>query len=451
MSLDLQDVSAEVLNAEGKRLFKNNNTEEAIQAFEKASHLFPQHPESYNNLGVIACEKRDLSLAIKLFEKALSVNPFYADAVFNRLGLVQTVREYSTLQPLFEKYLDKHPTDWKLRQQLIPWEEAYFESLLATSTRSDLNYQQKPYAVTAIVSTYSSEAFMRQCLMDLEAQTISKELEIIVVDANSPESEARIVKDFQAQYTNIRYLKTKDRIKIYTAWNVAMYLASGQKIAPFSTNDRLKPNAYFQLAQALDSHPQVDMVYGDTLLTSQPHQEFDSYTPSKASNGAYHWENPAFPRILYECQVGPHPMWRKSLHHSIGYFDERYKAISDQDYFIRTAYFSKILHIPVVTGMQWISESSISSAPFSAKEIFDIHMKYQAYYLKTSGQQLPPRAHQVNYYMFKRTFIELAKYRSAQEAVSWYEQYGALYSRAADAQSVKQAYEHLKVAVQNQT
>ena len=55
------------------------------------------------------------------------------------------------------------------------------------------------YFVSAIVSTYNSERFIRGCLEDLEAQTIADRIEIIVVDSGSEQNEEAIVKRISAE------------------------------------------------------------------------------------------------------------------------------------------------------------------------------------------------------------------------------------------------------------
>ena len=85
------------------------------------------------------------------------------------------------------------------------------------------NHIEQDYLVSAIISTYKSESFIRGRLEDLESQTITDQLEIIVVDSNSPENEKAIVQEFQQKHSNIKYIRTKERETIYTAWNRGWY------------------------------------------------------------------------------------------------------------------------------------------------------------------------------------------------------------------------------------
>lgn len=214
--------------------------------------------------------------------------------------------------------------------------------------------------ISVIVSSYCAEAFMRECLDDLANQTMVARMEVIVVDAASPERERDIVFEFQQGHPGhpqITYVRTPSRIGVYAAWNLALRLARGRYVTPFSTNDRLSPDAYERLADALDGHRDVALVYGDTYLTDRPHESFDRHHRT----GTWQWPEYSYSQLRRGCCVGPHPMWRRAVHDTVGYFDESYVALGDQDFWIRLGAQHRLLHIPVVTGLYWRSPEGLSN------------------------------------------------------------------------------------------
>lgn len=234
--------------------------------------------------------------------------------------------------------------------------------------------KRRHYALSVIVSTYNSDEFIRECLEDLENQTIADDMEIIVVDAASPQNERAIVAEFQNRYDNITYVRTNERIGVYAAWNMAIRIARGKYITPFSANDRLRKEAYEILKRSLDENPEVMLVYGDTYLTRIPHETFDRHTRA----GIFQWPDYSFDDLLKTCLVGPHPMWRRSVHEEIGYFDEKYIAIGDQEFWLRMGERFRLLHIPEFTGLYWYSEDGLSNKrEIADPEIAEIHSLYQ--------------------------------------------------------------------------
>ncbi|MBU1191898.1 MAG: sulfotransferase [Gammaproteobacteria bacterium] len=250
--------------------------------------------------------------------------------------------------------------------------------------------------VSAIVSTYKSAEFIGECLADLTGQTIADRLEIIVIDAASPENEHSIVAEYQQRFPQIpiRYQRTESRIGVYAAWNMAARMAQGDYLISCSTNDRLRKDACEILARTLDEQPDVALVYGNSLMTQKPHQRFDNAELCSL----YLWPEFRYEDLIDRCMVGPHPMWRRSVHVDSGYFNEAYVALGDQDFWLRLGDTVKLKNIPDFTGLYYVSEDSLTGNRDIAQHETDlVHQHYRCRYnyakwLKMSGTRRPSYA-----------------------------------------------------------
>lgn len=232
-----------------------------------------------------------------------------------------------------------------------------------------------PYRVSALVSTYNAEAFIQGCLDDLVSQTLFArgELEIIVVDACSEEQEQAVVEAFQEQYGHIVYVRPARREPLYASWNRAIRLAQGRYVTNANTDDRHRPDALERLADHLDEHPEVALAYADSLITTEPHETF----MDTSARFRFAWPAYSYEELERRCFVGPHPMWRRSLHDRYGYFREDLVSAADYEFWLRIGKTESFARYPDVLGLYYHNTEGLQYGdPVSVRETQQILDEY---------------------------------------------------------------------------
>jgi glycosyltransferase involved in cell wall biosynthesis len=215
--------------------------------------------------------------------------------------------------------------------------------------------EESKYLVSAIVSVYNCERFIKGCLDDLLNQTIADKVEIIIINSGSQQNEESIIKEYQMKYPNISYIKT-DRETLYQAWNRGIKLAKGKYITNANADDRHRTDAFEIMTRALDIDSTLDIVYADDFVTERENETFNhnNFT-SKTNQGEFSIE-----RLMYHCFLGPHPMWRKTIHDRYGYFDESLQVIGDYEFWLRIAEGCKFKYIKDHLGLYLMSPKSVA-------------------------------------------------------------------------------------------
>ena len=345
----------------GVLYYNSGKKEKVMECYRKALEIEPDNTTYMKNLADFLCiEKGQIEEAMQLYISVLAKQPDDTEALLALGRICEGLGKLKDAKDFYEKVISTAPNHAFAKDRvlkLISHEQKTNGRLNqnATTAREAVS-QPENYLISAIVSTYNSERFIRGCLEDLESQTIADQLEIIVVDSCSTQNEEAIIKEFQKKYKNIKYIKTDTRETVYAAWNRAIKAATGKYITNANTDDRHRKDAFEVMANTLEKNPDISLAYADVIITEKENQTFETCTPV----GVYRWLDWNREDLLNKgCFMGPQPMWRKTIHDEYGYFDESLVTSGDYEFWLRISQTHTFLHIPEFLGLYLKSPASI--------------------------------------------------------------------------------------------
>jgi len=102
-----------------------------------------------------------------------------------------------------------------------------------------------PYKLSVVVLVYNTEQYIRECMDSLVNQTL-KEIEIIVVNDESPDNSALIVEEYLEKYDNITLINQKNSGGA-VAGNNGVMQAKGEYVTIMDSDDVVPLDAYEKL------------------------------------------------------------------------------------------------------------------------------------------------------------------------------------------------------------
>ncbi len=187
--------------------------------------------------------------------------------------------------------------------------------------------------ITAIASLYRGGKYIEQFMDNITSQTRFRDYaELVIVDADSPENEAAVIARYLRDFPQIVYKRMNYRIGIYDAWNVGAQLARGKYLTNTNLDDIRRNDSLELQAATLENLPFVDVVYQDFFYTFDPKLSFE-----EIAKFGFKSNLPVVTTMNMMDFNSPHnaPMWRKSLHTELGYFDTTFKSAGDYDFWMR--------------------------------------------------------------------------------------------------------------------
>jgi glycosyltransferase involved in cell wall biosynthesis len=198
--------------------------------------------------------------------------------------------------------------------------------------------------VTVLVSLYRCATYV-QAFLELAVKLQGKEIIEFLLLHNDPlEEELFIIIPYLQQFPHIQHIIIKEREGLYGTWNRGIRLAKGAYITIWNVDDIRFPDSIRLQAKALDENPAAAIAYGDM---------FGSNEYGKYGNKLYQypeWKDDKeefFRSYMMSC----FQMWRKSIHDSIGYYDEQFRCVADFDFQIRAALHFSFIKVSTPLGV----------------------------------------------------------------------------------------------------
>lgn len=184
-----------------------------------------------------------------------------------------------------------------------------------------------------ITSIHKGGEYIEHFLKDISKQSVFTECELILINAASPDNEEKYILPFLERHKNAKYFKLESDPGLYAVWNLAIEHSSAQYITNANLDDSKSPTCIEEQIFELESNPEVDLVYGETLQTFNKLETFNRNSATQS-----------FPCLDFSLENllkvnSPHssPMWRRTMHDKYGHFDPSYKYCGDYEMWLRAA------------------------------------------------------------------------------------------------------------------
>ena len=206
--------------------------------------------------------------------------------------------------------------------------------------------QPNPYklsVITAIGPLDKYEKFIPRYIENIKTQHFFNQTEHIIVY-----SEWSDYLNELKNLSNFNLIKEDKCLGVYNAWNIGIKNSTTEYVTNWNIDDIRHPINTKIKYDLLNNNPEYDLTYNWYVATTDENENFYNIDLNKKEYLKYpdNYHNV----VLENCFAGPDPVWRKSLHDKVGYFDyENFSTIGDWEMWIRFAKLgSKFKLIPEV-------------------------------------------------------------------------------------------------------
>ena len=189
--------------------------------------------------------------------------------------------------------------------------------------------------VSIITVTLNRAQYLEETILSIKNQDYPH-IEHIIIDGGSTDGTIEILKKYENQY-NMRWISEKDK-GITDALIKGFKMAKGDIFCWLDSDDAYLPEVIKKVVKVFQEHPEIDLVFGDILITNKENQVINYIKFTDFS----------FDTWIYEggCINPAAAFWRRELYEKVGGLDKKYMWSPDIYFFTQAgASGAKFYHI----------------------------------------------------------------------------------------------------------
>ena len=192
--------------------------------------------------------------------------------------------------------------------------------------------------ISVITPSLNQGRFLERTIQSVLDQAYPN-LEYIIIDGGSTDGSVDIIKKHAK---HLAYWVSEPDQGQAQAINKGLKIATGEWIGWQNSDDIYYPGCFFDLAQAVATHPRSDFIIGNMMLIDERDREIRDIR----------YVRPTYRALLAEGMVltNQAAFWRRSVHDEIGYLNEEFSCGFDYEWFLRVTQRYKACHVNKIWG-----------------------------------------------------------------------------------------------------
>lgn len=286
---------------------------------------------------------------VRLFRKLKNGHPHYqVHGAREGRSVDQALNDYNAL-------FEVHDTDDLGYERWIEKVEAAQTPTIVEQRERIATWVSLPLISVVVPVWNSNPEHLAACLDSVLTQTYPHWELCIADDASTQPHVQRILNSFAARDSRVRVTFRSQNGHISKASNSALALALGDFVALLDHDDALAPHALYRVAEALQRHPNAQLIYSDEDKLDELGERCDPFFKPDWSEDLLLSQN-------YICHLS---VYRRDLVEQVGGFREGYEGSQDYDLLLRCVAqiddASHIVHVPHILYHWRKSEGSTAT------------------------------------------------------------------------------------------